>query len=634
MYGISFASAQHISPPNPNRMDIACFVGFVPLRDGCEIPDSLRIWLEENRWLDRLKQQPSGLYDLVDVPIPVESWEAFQELFAGEKRLDGRAEVCSFTLGEEILISGDDTLFHVTVDGITGQIELPCGRRKLDDIAAIINTVINQDFNPAGIGAKARVDTIGNDKYLVITHAVEGKAGQISVYANPSLGFSRAASASNNYIDTYLSSTVRSFFVQGGRKCYVIRMADPLPLNAGESDRICRIAQLLWGDDTIWGKGLKLEQLINACFPPMATPAEPNESWHGIELLLGLPEVTYVSFPDLPDLLAAPLEQLTDVVPKRSKEIFVECSSCLAQERQLSTAHWDIPRCNNKGYAVWNKIIRYLLDFINRHRRETQLLASLPIPDSEMGKDFNSFVYKDLLAGDDNGVETTTLHTQLQLTFPWVKTLAATQLPGGAELPEGILAGILAGNALSRGAYRSAAGTYVQQAFDLVPSQMEWKESKPDLSHRSQQDLSLSERISVFYFRPRGLQLYSDVTASIDPFYRYGAVRRLFMFILRAACNRGWSTVFEPLSSATWQNVETHLSSLFRMVYEAGGLRGRTYKEAFTVACNRSTMTQNDLDNGRLIANISFQPSVPIEQINLMLTLDDGGQVAIRRADS
>jgi phage tail sheath protein FI len=40
---------------------------------------------------------------------------------------------------------------------------------------------------------------------------------------------------------------------------------------------------------------------------------------------------------------------------------------------------------------------------------------------------------------------------------------------------------------------------------------------------------------------------------------------------------------------------------------------GRTPKEAFFVKCDRITMTQNDIDNGRLVCLIGVAPIKPAE---------------------
>jgi len=44
-----------------------------------------------------------------------------------------------------------------------------------------------------------------------------------------------------------------------------------------------------------------------------------------------------------------------------------------------------------------------------------------------------------------------------------------------------------------------------------------------------------------------------------------------------------------------------------------GALMGASPEEAFFVRCDRSTMTQNDLDNGRLVCLIGVAPVKPAE---------------------
>jgi phage tail sheath protein FI len=44
-----------------------------------------------------------------------------------------------------------------------------------------------------------------------------------------------------------------------------------------------------------------------------------------------------------------------------------------------------------------------------------------------------------------------------------------------------------------------------------------------------------------------------------------------------------------------------------------GMLQGRTKEEAYFVRCDRTTMTQADIDNGRLICLIGVAPVKPAE---------------------
>ncbi len=635
MHRITFDVAQSVSPADPNRMDVACFIGLEVLRPSEQLPEPLSRWLTNNNWMSRVAQSgPPPYYDLLDVPVPIESWETYQSLFAGWQRLDGRIELAGEALSDTLTLPPEDAALHVAVDGVTAAVPLPGGPLSPADVAAAINAA------QAGVTsriAEIRTEDIKADeslssdvtvriqKHLVIAHAARSAKGQLTVFANPSLGFPRAMNAANSYVDSYLSAAVRSFFSQGGRKCYVVRMGDPLPLDASESEKLGRLSLLLWGDESMWQTGWQLKDLLQTGLPLFPSRAEIQENWHGIAHILGLADVSYVSLPDLSDLLSAPPEPQPPVRSESAAEVFVPCAPSLAGMISTLAVRWDAPRCSETGFGVWARLVNYLQRFVAANYREMQLIASLPLPHHDLDQDLNRFL-RDSWFGPAAAGEKITGEF-LQLGFPWLKTTEAAALPGSVEPPEGVLSGLLAANALTEGAYRSAAGIYVRRAYDLVPPQLAGFDAVP-----ADETPPLSERISMFRRTPGGIQLYSDMTTSADPYYRHGAVRRLMALIVRLARNQGWSTVFEPQSTFTWQAVEKNISTILTGIYEAGGLRGRTPEEAFSVTCDRSTMTENDIDQGRLIANISVWPAVPIERIMVTLMLEDGGPMILRSA--
>ena len=57
------------------------------------------------------------------------------------------------------------------------------------------------------------------------------------------------------------------------------------------------------------------------------------------------------------------------------------------------------------------------------------------------------------------------------------------------------------------------------------------------------------------------------------------------------------------------------------------GSPGSPPEDGFSVRCDRSTMSQADIDNGRLIAEIVLNPTVPIERIRVRLPLDGSAPV-------
>jgi hypothetical protein len=71
--------------------------------------------------------------------------------------------------------------------------------------------------------------------------------------------------------------------------------------------------------------------------------------------------------------------------------------------------------------------------------------------------------------------------------------------------------------------------------------------------------------------------------------------------------------VFEPNDDALWARVRSTVTDFLTTEWRSGKLQGATAEQAFFVRCDQTTMTQNDLDNGRLIMVIGVAPVKPAE---------------------
>jgi phage tail sheath protein FI len=71
--------------------------------------------------------------------------------------------------------------------------------------------------------------------------------------------------------------------------------------------------------------------------------------------------------------------------------------------------------------------------------------------------------------------------------------------------------------------------------------------------------------------------------------------------------------VFEPNAEELWARVRRSIEIFLVRVWRNGALMGVTQDEAFFVKCDRTTMTQDDIDNGRLICLIGVAPVKPAE---------------------
>jgi hypothetical protein len=71
--------------------------------------------------------------------------------------------------------------------------------------------------------------------------------------------------------------------------------------------------------------------------------------------------------------------------------------------------------------------------------------------------------------------------------------------------------------------------------------------------------------------------------------------------------------VFEPNNEALWARFRQSVTAFLLDLWRSGVLVGATPDKAFFVRCDRTTMTQNDLDNGRMVCLVGIAPLRPAE---------------------
>ena len=195
------------------------------------------------------------------------------------------------------------------------------------------------------------------------------------------------------------------------------------------------------------------------------------------------------------------------------------------------------------------------------------------------------------------------------LYYPWIRfanPLAATDPTEPDEIllpPSGAVCGIYARSDIQRGVIKAPANETVTLALGL----------ERDVRFGEQEVLNPLGINCIRALPNRGIRVWGARTLSSDPEWKYVNVRRYFLY-LEASIDRGtqWA-VFEPNGERLWANVRTTVTDFLYNEWVNGALLGATPKEAFFVRCDRSTMTQNDLDNGRLICLIGVAALKPAE---------------------
>ncbi|MFO1322796.1 MAG: phage tail sheath subtilisin-like domain-containing protein [Burkholderiales bacterium] len=124
-------------------------------------------------------------------------------------------------------------------------------------------------------------------------------------------------------------------------------------------------------------------------------------------------------------------------------------------------------------------------------------------------------------------------------------------------------------------------------------------------------------------FRPnnRGMRVWGARCVTSDSEYKYVNVRRLLIF-LEDSIDRGlqW-VVFEPNADELWARVRRSVINFLTTVWRNGALEGTTAEQAFFVKCDRTTMTRDDIDNGRLVCVIGVAPVKPAEFVIIRIGL-------------
>lgn len=489
---------------------------------------------------------------------------------------------------------------------------------------------------PRAVGKWLQGLGYGNTQIATLTNVplpVENYATFTTLFDDGTLG--------GGYGTDYVAAAVRTFFSQGGKRCYVVRVDDPLtPRDSVPGSSPGQLS----------GKAAKLRELL---LNPLYSPTDAT-TWTGLGALATLEEVSYVATPDLPALCASEpvgaAGQLP-IIPTGPQE-FTACAQGTMVPQQQWTYSAPAPRLAAGDYATWAQSVAAILNYLSGgalthqlHLREMQYVAAFPLPQDmgvaaaaenpsadEIAQDIHGYINTFLPETVEPGVVALApinlSSSFLQLAYPWLKTSASGALLEQLQPPDGALAGLLARDALVRGAFTSATKIVPSEIYDVEPAlpPEEMKSSATALvwgAYSPQK--ALIERLSLFGFTPSGIALLSDVTAYPQESYRAGAVNRLVNVICRAARMIGQSAVFENNGPALWGRIQRGLQNLMTEAWTLGALDGASVSDAFSVRCDQSTMTQNDLDNGRLIAQVIFTAAALVETITVTLAIEASG---------
>ena len=104
-----------------------------------------------------------------------------------------------------------------------------------------------------------------------------------------------------------------------------------------------------------------------------------------------------------------------------------------------------------------------------------------------------------------------------------------------------------------------------------------------------------------------------------EPEWNYARLRRYRTFLERSIDEEIRWAVFEPNDEPLWARVREWVSDFLTAELERGALVGTKPEQAFFVRCDRTTMTQDDIDSGRLVCLIGVALLRPAEFVLLRI---------------
>jgi phage tail sheath protein FI len=217
-----------------------------------------------------------------------------------------------------------------------------------------------------------------------------------------------------------------------------------------------------------------------------------------------------------------------------------------------------------------------------------------------------------LLSVEKGGTDFTEVHPPVNTSYaaiyyPWI---VVGDPDSGARRPvpaTGHVAGVYAQTDRSRGVHKAPANVVLRGVADLEFSVTQ--EMIETLTPRGVNCLLDSREDG------RGIRVWGARTVSSDPEWKYVPVRRLALYSMESVeQGTGW-VGFEPNDAPLWAKVQSAVSTFLFDLWRSGALVGARPEEAFFVKCDQTTMTVNDIANGRLVCLIGFAPLKPAEFI-------------------
>jgi phage tail sheath protein FI len=191
---------------------------------------------------------------------------------------------------------------------------------------------------------------------------------------------------------------------------------------------------------------------------------------------------------------------------------------------------------------------------------------------------------------------------------PWLVTDA------GPAPPSAAVAGIYARTDKAGGVWKAPANAGVIGVSDVTDS---IEEADLGEMNASSDGLAVGP---IRVFPGRGILVWGARTLDANNGdARYVPTRRTLIYVEQSIAGALGPFAFEPNDPPAWTRARAMAENFLIDLWRQGALQGAKAQEAFFVRCDRTTMSQDDLDNGRLVMIVGLALLKPAEFIPIAI---------------
>ena len=403
----------------------------------------------------------------------------------------------------------------------------------------------------------------------------------------------------------YLYNSIRWFYQNGGGEAYIVSVGsydatfgNPLPPGDSLINPHVRVNDLLNGLKVLRGQA---EPTMYVC--PDASLLPPGQLSTLMQSMLAQNAElkTAISLFDVPGgRQPDPTQFMSDITDFRSLLGTENLSYGAAYFPFVKTSVMAIEEIDFTN--LFDGRLSSLLTFLEEHKADREVSSLLTTIQSLSEK-------------SDSTVTIEKVHQTLVATSSLYKKIMKLVLDEVNLLPPGgAMAGIISRTDNAEGVWKAPANTSIAGATGLPIQLTNNQQSGLNIDPQTGKSIN-----AIRSFPGQGILVWGARTlAGNDNEWRYIPVRRTGIYIEQSCTLTTKAYVFEPNDANTWTAIKNVLSNFLTELWRAGGLAGASANQSYFVKCGLgTTMTQNDIQQGRLIVEIGFAPVRPAEFVIL-----------------